>query len=384
MLCVLPCDVLLLEQGQVSLLHLQSMLTDTGMARLLHKNCTERALACDRPSPEQLLPIHEAVSAVRAFLPVERDQVPALDLVERFLACNAQRRGGEPPTHQRILHSHGALQCLLRCLELLREDGFLVCSDYGSTTLRDNELVSQHQHFGVSTAMGLNFPLLEFAMMTLPASPVAVGVPDHDSDAPVHSRLLSRRLGGAVTERFPALFDGADFLYYSRVAQRSQRALEADKPQEALQAYQEAEAHFSQSWLLHTEWAHLCLYNLRDPQQALEHAHQAAQLNPTGSSRVWNVLGDALYMLERYEDAHEAFLKALAINPEDPRSHLNLAWTRLLRQEQAQGLRHVADGLALDQAGHYRDALLEVQGRLLGRLNDMAQIRTLLNKARWH
>lgn len=386
MLCVLPCDVLLFQEGEVSLLHLQSMLTDTSMARVLDENAAVRAMRPGSVTPEQLLPIHEAVSASRAFLPVERAALPDFNLLERFVKLNAgaSAGGAKGALNRRMLHSHGAIQCLRRCMSVLREDGFMVLSDYGSTTLRDSEVVSQHQHFGVSTAMGLNFPLIEFAMMTLQETPVALGIPEHDGDAPVHSRLISRRAQGAVLAAFPALFDGAAFLRHSQTAERSMRAVEAGDMDEARQIYKEAEARFSESWLLHTEWAHLLLYHVKEPQQALARASRAVELNPTSSSRVWNVFGDCLYMLERYEEAHEAFLKALAINPEDPRCHLNLAWTRLFRQELREGLRHIADGIHLDKGGHHRAALLSIQERYLACMSDLASVRDLLSKSRWH
>jgi cytochrome c-type biogenesis protein CcmH/NrfG len=44
---------------------------------------------------------------------------------------------------------------------------------------------------------------------------------------------------------------------------------------------------------------------------------------------MWNILGVVLYCLERFDEAHEAYLQAERIDPDDGRTNLNLGYTFL-------------------------------------------------------
>ena len=75
--------------------------------------------------------------------------------------------------------------------------------------------------------------------------------------------------------------------------------------------------------------------------------------------------------MERFDDAHQAYVQASRIDPRDARTQLNLAYTLAARGDQAQALTAIACGLAQDQ-GLYRTRLLEKQQQIL-----------LASSARW-
>lgn len=80
---------------------------------------------------------------------------------------------------------------------------------------------------------------------------------------------------------------------------------------------------------------------------------------------LWNVLGDCLFCLERYDGAHEAYLQASRIDGHDARTQLNLAYTLTQRGAHGEALAAVACGLASDVQGHFRTRLLEKQQQIL-------------------
>ena len=83
-------------------------------------------------------------------------------------------------------------------------------------------------------------------------------------------------------------------------------------------------------------------------------------------------MGDCLFYRERLTDAHEAFAQALRIDPDDPRTNLNLAYTLSARGDQPDALAAIAHGLAHDGKGHYRPRLLEKQAQVLALLSERA------------
>ena len=77
------------------------------------------------------------------------------------------------------------------------------------------------------------------------------------------------------------------------------------------------------------------------------------------------MLGDCLFCLERFDDAHEAYVQAGRIDAHDSRMHLNLAYTLAQRGDLAAALQAVARGLGHDTRGFYRNRLLEKQQQIL-------------------
>src|SRR5262249_29801680 len=58
------------------------------------------------------------------------------------------------------LHSYGAIQALERLLDVVRDDGFVLASDYGPTQLTAGDDF-EHQRFSLATFVGVNFGQLK-------------------------------------------------------------------------------------------------------------------------------------------------------------------------------------------------------------------------------
>jgi tetratricopeptide (TPR) repeat protein len=85
-------------------------------------------------------------------------------------------------------------------------------------------------------------------------------------------------------------------------------------------------------------------------------------------------LGDALFEWGRTAEARSAYRKGLAINPSDVRARFNLAFVHTRDKNYRAALAMIADALALDKTGQYRERLLQKQAEVL-------QLVTLKNQA---
>jgi tetratricopeptide (TPR) repeat protein len=107
-------------------------------------------------------------------------------------------------------------------------------------------------------------------------------------------------------------------------------------------------------------------------------AKVALALNPTCSAELWNALGDALYEFGRTAEARSAYEKALTVNAADVRARYNLAWVAARERDYPAALGRIAEALALDKTGEYRDRLLQKQQEVLARLTQRHQQEYLL------
>ena len=108
---------------------------------------------------------------------------------------------------------------------------------------------------------------------------------------------------------------------------------------------------------------------LQDYAAGRELATAAVALNPWYSAWLWNVLGDVLFLDGRVNDAHEAYLQAHRIHPDDARTNLNLAYTYFEFGQYSAALDVVAVAFAADTRGIYRQRLLEKQHQILGAIS---------------
>ena len=111
--------------------------------------------------------------------------------------------------------------------------------------------------------------------------------------------------------------------------------------------------------------AEFVLRQLRDYRSALPLAQAAVTLNPWYSAWLWVVLGDTLYALDRFEEAHEAYVQARRIDEQDPRTCLSLAYSYHQLGRLPEALEAIAQAFAHDPQGVFRDRLLEKQQHLI-------------------
>jgi tetratricopeptide (TPR) repeat protein len=148
----------------------------------------------------------------------------------------------------------------------------------------------------------------------------------------------------------------------------------AGRTNEAVAAYRLLIERNPGDWQMLGEAAEYVGLQLRDYASGIEIARAALERNPWCSPWLWNVLGDCLFCREKIEDAHEAFLQAQRIDPDDARTNLNLAYTLAARGAHAEALDAIARGLAQDGRGRgaYRLRLLEKQGQVLAAMSERA------------
>lgn len=305
---------------------------------------------------------------------ISDELLPVLPLLEPSVRFGAPReivRWGEKATAMldtmkdgdRIAINFGAFDCLHRCASHLDDHGFILVNDYGMPGAPELGNVLP-QRFGTTVAIGLNFPLLERCFSD---GGLAVSTPEGDQDRSVHTRLLSRRemprTRGALEMRFSAAVERE--LDAPLVAAREHVA--AGRTGEGLDAYRAALERSPRDWHLLGEIAEFVGLVLRDYASGIQIARRALDLNPWTSAWLWNILGDCLYYLERYRDAHEAFLKAEMVDGKDARTCLNLGHSYACLGQHEAALASVARGLCSDK-GAYHSRLLQQQEQILNAL----------------
>ena len=263
-----------------------------------------------------------------------------------------------------LLHSYGALESLERLLPLLHPDGFILVNDYGSAEAKDYDKGFEHQRFGEAVAVGLNFALLE-EYFRQRGGWQCVAPPEDNGH--IYSRMIGMRLLPTVVDRFQRRFTKSQFDCKREPASAASACIQAGRFEAAAVAYREALQRQPYNWLLMSETAKFLMFTLRDSDAGLEMARAALALNPC-SAELWNTLGDGLFLVDRFDEARRAFQRALELDPEDVRARYNLSFLFEHNRDYASALRMIADALALDKRGAYRDGLQRKQDEILQKL----------------
>jgi tetratricopeptide (TPR) repeat protein len=266
------------------------------------------------------------------------------------------------PEATRVVVNFGALQCLSAWAAALESCGWILVNDYGAASTAD---VSEHataQRFGVTSAVGINFPLVE---RFLSDRGLTVLQPDGDRERAIHTRLITAeslpRTAEALRSRFSL---EADRFIQEPIGQARSHAA-AGRLNEALEEYKLGLARNPRDWYVLGEVADFVGQRLHDWSAAAELARAAVELNPWYSGWLWNVLGDCLYGLGRVDASHEAYLQAHRIDPLDARTNLELAFTWAQRGQYDEALAAIARGLAHDRQASFRERFLEKQQHVL-------------------
>ncbi|MCI0595681.1 MAG: hypothetical protein L0Z48_03955 [candidate division Zixibacteria bacterium] len=354
----LPAAVLKVEQKAISQLCIETALAEgvdlQKHTRLDAAELARLAASSDFSEKSEMLELYPLFALRGEYRPAKAGDLPYVS----FAVSQAPANGGC------LLHSYGAIRCLEEALTFLPEGGFILFNDYADTPFDDALQGYRHQRFGGSTAIGLNLALLKSYFGNRPA---CQWVEPDEADRRICSRLLGHRLPSATIERFRKAFSPAALEQpYAWMETARQRAAEGNL-QAALAAYHEALAHQPANWALMAEIADFLTFKEGNYPAGLRMANAGLEQNPI-SPELWNTHGDCLFYLERMDEAHTAFLRALQLNPGDVRARYNLGFTFGRRNEPAEALRVIAEGLALDKNGEYRDRLLQKQAEILGEM----------------
>jgi len=261
--------------------------------------------------------------------------------------------------------SYGAIQCLEACLALLHPQGFVLFNDFGPTQPEEVDEVSYLGRFGSSVAVSVNFPLLEHHFS---ASGHNLLKPTGDAEVTIRSRLLGTRIGPGTTHAFSERFGDDRRLQADRLASEAIEHINAGRFDDALECYKTALRHCPNDWHLLGQAAQFLTQQLLRHREALELGQAALAINPWYSAFLWNTAGNSLFCLGEHEQAHDAYLRAQAIDPDDPQTNLNLAYTFAQSGNYREALNAVARGLAEDPDGRFTSALLTKQRQILDAL----------------
>jgi len=293
---------------------------------------------------------------------------PWLELEARFLPDGAARLPGVEALlafragASRAILNFGAIASLDACLPALDPRGVVLVRDFGATSGEHAAQVAYPSRFGATWAMPIDFGFLAHS---LSGSGWRVVDPPGDEERTIHTRLLARVVLPATEERFSAIFADPRLGAAEKRPGQASEHIAAGRMREALECYRAGLRDYPDDWNLLGQAAQFLNQQLLCHEQALALARRAAEINPAFSPFVWNTLGNCLFSLGRVGEAHDAYRRALAIDADDPQTHLNLAYTLGRRGETGEALRSIARGLAADRLGTFRQALLDKQRGLL-------------------
>jgi tetratricopeptide (TPR) repeat protein len=317
----------------------------------------QRAEAAEGRARDELLEVYGLFASEYDYRPVMASSVPYGEFAVEY---------GRKRT-KRLLHSYGAIQCLEKLLGMLADGGFILVNDYGPTqTSRDDEF--EHQRFSLATFVGVNFPLLREYFGE--QKRCVYLEPTGEEGRGIHARLLANAtpqaaVGFEVRACFAERFGDAAHQRLQEPIQKARACAKAGRFELAAGFYREALALQPRNWVLLCEVSQFLTFQLRDPKAGADMAKVALALNPTCSAELWNALGDALYEFGRTEEARSAYEKALSVNAADVRARYNLAWVHTRLKDYPQALLRIAEALALDKTGEYRDRLLQKQQEVI-------------------
>ena len=363
LLDTLPAAILRWQESGVSQLYVK-----TGLARgaslsaftsLSQDEVIQRVRSGDPKELAELIDLYKAFSLEYEFRPVELESLPHSSFVAEMV-----KQPGEF-----VVYSYGALECLASALDLLRKDGFILLSDYGQVDDPSSGEMSEHQHFGPSTAIGLNFPLLGAYFEKTGRHWLR---PDGDG-LRIYTRALGWHLSDAVVAKFHERFDKKAYDHAQQPLDEARQLLEQGHHGAAMEALREAVRRQGANWALLEEVARYLIFVTGDYEQGVDIAEMGLTLNPI-SPHLWNTYGEGLYYLGHRKESHFAFMKALECNPRDPRACLGLAYTFAEFGDHSAALRMVAEGLACDGEGAHQEGLLEQQSRILMALSQRRQL----------
>jgi tetratricopeptide (TPR) repeat protein len=213
--------------------------------------------------------------------------------------------------------------------------------------------------------MGLNFPLLENHFRRCG---VTLMKPEEDDASSVRTRLLSRGAQPGTRTMFKERFGARTHRHAQAPIHQARQEAGAGRWREALASYRTAIEWNPRDWQLIAEAAEFVSAQLKDYKTGLELAREALELNPWYSPWLWNVLGDRLASLQRPAEAHECYLQAQRIHPNDVHTNLKLAQSWLILGDPQRSLEAAARGLANDSNALFRHELLDRQQQAIASL----------------
>jgi tetratricopeptide (TPR) repeat protein len=350
----LPAEVVTFAGGRWLRQHLRTWLRNGHSLAPM-----ERTGGLDPAAGHALVELSESMYVETAYLPAEPSEVPFLDLLPAYV--DQALRGGSLSS---VVVPFGAVESLLRSLELLRDDGFVLFSDFGSD---DPEASGVHPRvrYSGSRSLGVPFPLLFHILGQVSPRPFEVLAPPGGERASLHTRLVAPAVPDALADVFARGFDQRVFERLSDYVSRAHRARDRGHFDLALAIMGEASEAYPENWYLLIERSEMALHAQREPAEATALATRALDLNPTGSVVIREVLGDALSAEGRLEEAEKQYRQVVETVPGSVRATAGLASTVAAQGRHAEAITLLGEAMAADHAGKRRAELEAMLGRVL-------------------
>ena len=364
LLDALPAAVLRIQPEQISQLCVRTCVGRgvdlADYTRLSREELARRAASCDPAEKAGLLDFFKVLYLDCGFRPVEVETLP----YSRFIP----RDGG--PGWRYWLHNYGAIRSLHGLLEWLCDDGFIQINDYGFS--RPEELASLHGHqrYAGSSAIGINFPLIQAACEGIEGCRCFEPAADHPR---IRARLLAKNPGPMTEKVFRERFDRRPLAWFRQPHDLARSCAKEGNTDSAISAYVEALRRQPHNCYLLEEAAWFLSQTNIDCRTGLQLAEAALAKNPI-SATSYNVYGDCLFHLGRMDEAHAAYGCALELDPDSVVACCNLVQTYTYYRDYPAALRMVAHGLACDRLGEYQDRLLKAQAEVIQALARKRQV----------
>lgn len=383
LLCVLPANVFRLDhpgtEGQEwKVLVARTVLRRPDLlARFTSRTVENVQAAFAEPEAGQLLelvdlyPLLDLDLSLASFDLSEHPEREELERIAALLEDAPMPADRDDPPHRWVLHSAGAQQSITATLDALRPDGVLLYRDYGPASLEDADTPHIYQHYGPTTAIGINHVALDSGH----GDGVRVGAPAGEGAAAIKTRLVSRGAPEAVFEAFTRAFAIADV---DALEAQIATARGAQTVAAAIEGYRVALRTEPGNWALLGEAAEVALRNGRNLDLAEVLIREALRINPWSSAAAWNTLGDVLWFREDLDAAEAAYRQATEVNPEHARGWFNLYLCARHRRQLDRAVQMAARALAVD-AGEESERLVAA---LRDAIDQLAGQRSLATKLR--
>jgi len=332
----------------------------------------QRPNALDRLPLAPLYPLVDLDLALVTIVPGEHPEGPEIERIAEALGAQ------DDADDTWVLHSAGAIRSLERTLQILRQDGIVLYRDYGPATAAQANGNHLYQHYGTTTATGINhFAIDSWAAAVAGAE---ITAPPGEGEASIKNRLLSRAPLPGTRAAFVLHFDPRAFDALEQAIAKAREALGGQG--DAMEAYRHALQLERDNWVLLGEAGEVALRHARQLELAQLLLTEALRINPWYSAAIWGHLGDLHWAVGRIDGAEQAYHSAVRANPEHHRAYLALAELNRARGNDVAALEFAAQSLARDRDGVDREHTRALLDGLIERLKDQHERAALLRRER--
>lgn len=244
-----------------------------------------------------------------------------------------------------VLHSAGAQVSIGSTLDALCPDGVLLYRDYGPGTVADADTPHIYQHYGPTTAIGINHIALDSWAEAADGGAARVSLPEGEQGAAIKTRLIARAPITSVRAAFLHAYETSASEALEAQINNARAAKTADA---AIELYRVALRMEPENWALLGEVAEVALRSAQQLDLAEVLIREALRINPWSSAAAWNTLGDVLWFRRDVDGAEAAFRRATEVNPEHARGWFNLYLCARGRADFSAAVEMAARALAVD------------------------------------